>query len=73
MKWFVSKDSVTISGMNRTCVVLNDHPQFKEIVKALEDKTYSEEALFALLDPVVIEARKRLLQPDSGSLLQWQH
>jgi hypothetical protein len=71
MKWFVSKNSVTISGTNRTCIVLNDHPQFKEIVTALEDETYSEEALFALLDPTVIEARKRLLNPDEGSLLEW--
>jgi hypothetical protein len=66
MKWFVSPDSVTITGNNRTCIVLNDHPQFKEIVQALKDKTYSEEALFALLDPAVIAARKKLLDPDSG-------
>ena len=66
MKWFISKDSITVSGTDRTCVILSDHPQFKEIKNALEADEYSEEALFSLLDPEVIAARKKLLQPDSG-------
>lgn len=66
MKWFISANSITISGTNRTCVILNDHPQFKEIAKGLDAGAYTEDTIFALLDPAVIAARKRLLNPDSG-------
>jgi hypothetical protein len=61
MKWYCTDQGLTIVG-KETSVILSCHPQFEEIKRALHDPDFSEEALLCLLDPQVIEMRKKLLQ-----------